>query len=256
MKRWVSLHDLILSNAGALSKIKGFFKYVKKGVDDGVTYAFSNVNEQDEYFENQMQNIQTFINGLKEVTQHADSMTRAQKALASVIIKLSCQYKSYSLVEYTPLYRIISSLANYYDGVRKIESRISSDEDLKLTDTLKFHLSNLEASKELLIRRIKCYVAQENSLKALNKAKSKNENIPIAEDHYQQCIKKCTDISSSAKAEIEKENRERVIDLKKNLISYAELQILHMKVDLPIIQGSYKRYNRYSRKNHNRRIYR
>lgn len=61
--------------------------------------------------------------------------------------------------------------------MQKIESRVASDEDFKLGDTLRYYTRDSQAAKTLLIRRLKCLMAYEAANKILEKARHKNKDI-------------------------------------------------------------------------------
>ncbi|KAF0987416.1 hypothetical protein HZS_1759 [Henneguya salminicola] len=156
-------------------------------------------------------------------------MTLSQKRQSNLMIKLSIQLSYFASHEYTTLSRIIDPLAAFFDKARKTECRISSDEDLKLSDTFRADFWNSAECKDLLLRRIKNYVAADKSFKALTKAKQTNLNVAIADDQYQQDLNKFDSISESAKSELNRQNSERIDLYNKNLTAYCDLQINHLK---------------------------
>ncbi|CAJ0958812.1 unnamed protein product [Ranitomeya imitator] len=85
------------------------------------------------------------------------------------------------------------------DIIPKIEARISADEDLKLSDLLKYYLRESQAAKDLLYRRSRSLVDYENANKALDKARAKNKDVLSAETTQQLSCQKFEKISESAK---------------------------------------------------------
>lgn len=63
----------------------------------------------------------------------------------------------------------------YY--LQKLEGRVASDEDLKLSDTLRYYMRDSTAGKDLLYRRTRSLVDYENANKALEKARTKNKEV-------------------------------------------------------------------------------
>lgn len=61
--------------------------------------------------------------------------------------------------------------------LQKIESRVASDQDLKLADTLRYYMRDSQAAKSLLVRRLKCLANYENANRTLEKARHKNKDI-------------------------------------------------------------------------------
>lgn len=58
-----------------------------------------------------------------------------------------------------------------------MEGRVSSDQDLKLGDTLRYYQRDSNAAKALLVRRLRCLSAYEAANKNLEKARSKNKDV-------------------------------------------------------------------------------
>ena len=54
---------------------------------------------------------------------------------------------------------------------------MASDEDLKLSDTLRYYMRDSNAAKNLLYRRLRALATYENCNKALDKARSKNKDV-------------------------------------------------------------------------------
>lgn len=58
-----------------------------------------------------------------------------------------------------------------------MEGRVSSDQDLKLGDTLRYYQRDSNAAKALLVRRLRCLAAYETANRNLEKARSKNKDV-------------------------------------------------------------------------------
>ena len=58
-----------------------------------------------------------------------------------------------------------------------MEGRVSSDQDLKLGDTLRYYQRDSNAAKALLVRRLRCLAAYEAANRNLEKARSKNKDV-------------------------------------------------------------------------------
>uniref|UniRef100_A0A8C0LL14 Sorting nexin/Vps5-like C-terminal domain-containing protein n=1 Tax=Canis lupus dingo TaxID=286419 RepID=A0A8C0LL14_CANLU len=116
----------------------------------------------------------------------------------------------------------------------KIEARVSADEDLKLSDLLKYYLRESQAAKDLLYRRSRSLVDYENANKALDKARAKNKDVLQAETSQQLCCQKFEKISESAKQELIDFKTRRVAAFRKNLVELAELELKHAKVSVTL----------------------
>lgn len=69
-----------------------------------------------------------------------------------------------------PFYSVCCTLKN-------MEGRVSSDQDLKLGDTLRYYQRDSNAAKALLVRRLRCLAAYEAANRNLEKARSKNKDV-------------------------------------------------------------------------------
>jgi sorting nexin-5/6/32 len=61
--------------------------------------------------------------------------------------------------------------------LQKLEGRVASDEDLKLSDTLRYYMRDSAAAKNLLYRRLRALANYETATKNLEKARAKNKEV-------------------------------------------------------------------------------
>ena len=54
---------------------------------------------------------------------------------------------------------------------------MSTDQDLKLSDTLRYYMRDTTAAKNLLFRRLRCLANYETANRALEKARAKNKDV-------------------------------------------------------------------------------
>lgn len=73
-----------------------------------------------------------------------------------------------------PFHNIIINIRFIYQN---LETRVASDQDLKLGDTLRYYQRDSDAAKALLIRRLRCLAAYETANRNLEKARSKNKDV-------------------------------------------------------------------------------
>ena len=59
---------------------------------------------------------------------------------------------------------------------------MASDEDLKLSDTLRYYMRDSAAAKNLLYRRLRALANYEAATKNLDKARSKNKDVQAVSD--------------------------------------------------------------------------
>lgn len=69
-----------------------------------------------------------------------------------------------------------------------MEGRVSSDQDLKLGDTLRYYQRDSNAAKALLVRRLRCLAAYEAANRNLEKARSKNKDVHAVRENISRMI--------------------------------------------------------------------
>ncbi|VDO55021.1 unnamed protein product, partial [Brugia timori] len=119
-----------------------------------------------------------------------------------------------------------------FEKLKKHESRVATDEELKLGDTLQYYMKDTDAAKDLLYRRMRCLANYEGANKTLERARGRNKDIPRAESEQSEACKKFEDISEVAKGELLDLKKRRLTAFKKNLTDLADLQIKHAKVTI------------------------
>jgi sorting nexin-5/6/32 len=94
----------------------------------------------------------------------------------------------------------LNKVADYFEKARKTENRVSSDTDLKMSDTLRYYMRDSKAALDLLYRRSKRLADFENETKNLDKARAKNKDVQIAEAAQQNAKLKFEQISEVSKS--------------------------------------------------------
>uniref|UniRef100_A0A8L2Q3Z7 Sorting nexin 5 n=1 Tax=Rattus norvegicus TaxID=10116 RepID=A0A8L2Q3Z7_RAT len=206
--------DLSVRRKNTKEMFGGFFKSVVKSADE---VLFSGVKEVDDFFEQEKNFLINYYNRIKDSCAKADKMTRSHKNVADDYIH--------------------TAACLHILCAEKVEGRVSSDEDLKLTELLRYYMLNIEAAKDLLYRRTKALIDYENSNKALDKARLKSKDVKLAETHQQECCQKFEQLSESAKEELINFKRKRVAAFRKNLIEMSELEIKHARNNVSLLQS-------------------
>ncbi|VDN34011.1 unnamed protein product [Gongylonema pulchrum] len=62
--------------------------------------------------------------------------------------------------------------------VHAFQSRVATDEELKLSDTLRYYMKDTDAAKDLLYRRMRCLANYEAANKNLERCRGRNKDIP------------------------------------------------------------------------------
>ncbi|XP_057384978.1 sorting nexin-5 isoform X2 [Balaenoptera acutorostrata] len=226
--------DLSVRRKNTKEMFGGFFKSVVKSADE---VLFSGVKEVDDFFEQEKHFLSNYYDRIKGSCAKADRMTSAHKNVADDYIHTAACLHSLALEEPTVIKKYLLKAAELFEKLRKVESRVSSDEDLKLTELLRYYMLNIEAAKDLLYRRTKALIDYENSNKALDKARLKSKDVKLAEAHQQECCQKFEQLSESAKEELINFKRKRVAAFRKNLIEMSELEIKHARNNVSLLQS-------------------
>jgi sorting nexin-5/6/32 len=96
----------------------------------------------------------------------------------------------------------LNKLSDYFELARKTEGRVSSDTDLKLSDTLRYYSRDSKAALDLLYRRTRRLADFETENKNLDKARLKHKDEKQAETAQQLAKQKFENISDVARGGI------------------------------------------------------
>jgi len=128
------------------------------------------------------------------------------------------------------LKKILLNVSDYLEKARKIETRLASDEDLKLTDTFLYYKRDTVAAQDLLMRRLRFMSEYENATKNLEKARLKGRTaMQYADVIQKQAKENFLSISSLAKQELIDYKKRRVASFREAFTDIAELEIKHLK---------------------------
>uniref|UniRef100_A0A8B9HVH9 Sorting nexin n=1 Tax=Astyanax mexicanus TaxID=7994 RepID=A0A8B9HVH9_ASTMX len=211
--------DLSVRRKNAKEFFGGFFKNMVKSADE---VLISGIKDVDEFFEQEKTFLLDYFSKIKDATAKAEKMTRSHKSNYLLICLHSlCVINAY---------RHLEKFSELLEKLRKVEGRVASDQELKLTELLRYYMRDIQAAKDLLYRRARALADYENSNKALDKARLKSKDIPQAEENQRQCLQKFDKLSESGKQELTSFKGRRVVAFRKNLIEMAELEIKHAKV--------------------------
>nr|XP_022332612.1 sorting nexin-6-like isoform X2 [Crassostrea virginica] len=188
--------DLSVRGKNKKEKIGGFFKSITKTADE---VLLANQKDVDEFFENEKSFLVEYNNKIKDATHKSDRMTKCHGEVADSYIQISSGFVQLATVENTELDKIFTKVAEALEKTRKLEGRVATDEDLKLSDTLRYYMKDSQAAKDLLYRRARALADYENANKALEKARLKNKEVAQAEKTQQSACEKFEKISEVAK---------------------------------------------------------
>lgn len=225
-------HDLSVRGKNKKEKLGGFFKTITKSADE---VLLSSQKDVDEFFESEKTFLIEYHNKIKDATIKSDKMTKAHKNVADNYIQISSGFVQLATIENTELDKVFTKVAEALEKARKLESRVASDEDLKLSDTVRYYMRDSLAAKNLLYRRTRSLVDYENANKNLEKARTKNKDVPVAEKAQQSCCEKFEKISETAKKELTEFKQRRIGYFKKNFVELVELELKHAKAQVQLL---------------------
>uniref|UniRef100_A0A671YNB6 Sorting nexin 5 n=1 Tax=Sparus aurata TaxID=8175 RepID=A0A671YNB6_SPAAU len=222
--------DLTVRRKNAKEMFGGFFKNMVKTADE---VLISGIKEVDDFFEQEKTFLLDYYSKIKDSTAKAEKMTRAHKSMRKFFY-ITILNRIFFMLWLIFFLRHLEKLSDLFEKLRKVEGRVASDQELKLTELLRYYMRDIQAAKDLLYRRARALADYENSNKALDKARLKSKDIPQAEEHQQHCLQKFDKLSESGKKELTSFKGRRVVAFRKNLIEMAELEIKHAKVSSTI----------------------
>jgi sorting nexin-5/6/32 len=189
--------DLSVRGKNKKEKISGLIASFSKSADDMV---LSNTQKDiDEFFERERIFLSEYYTHIRECTAKSDRMTRSHKSVADSYIKISAALSLLSASDDPKLQSTYQKIGDCFEKCRKIEGRVSSDEDLKLSDTFRYYMKDTAAAKDLLYRRLRSLANYEAANRNLDKARFKNRDVQAAEALQQDACEKFEKISKLAK---------------------------------------------------------
>uniref|UniRef100_A0A8C2PYU8 Sorting nexin 5 n=1 Tax=Cyprinus carpio TaxID=7962 RepID=A0A8C2PYU8_CYPCA len=227
--------ELSVRRKNAKEMFGGFFKNMVKSADE---VLISGVKEVDEFFEQEKNFLLDYSIKIKDATAKAEKMTRSHKNVADDYNHISGALNNTAADNNTAFKKHLEKCAEVFEKLRKVEDRMASDQELKLTELLRYYTRDIQAAKDLLYRRARALADYENSNKALDKARLKGKDVAQAEENQKQCLQKFDKLSESGKKELTSFKARRVVAFRKNLIEMTELEIKHAKNSVSLLQGS------------------
>ncbi|XP_032735378.1 sorting nexin-32 isoform X1 [Lontra canadensis] len=224
--------DLSVRGKNRKELLGGFLRNIVKSADEALITSMSGLKEVDDFFEHERTFLLEYHTRIRDACLRADRVMHSHKCLADDFIPISAALNSLGTQEVNQLKTSFLKLAELFERLRKLEGRVASDEDLKLSDMLRYYMRDSQAAKDLLYRRLRALADYENANKALDKARTRNREVRIAESHQQLCCQRFERLSDSAKQELMDFKSRRVSSFRKNLIELAELELKHAKQPL------------------------
>ncbi|RDD44836.1 Sorting nexin-6 [Trichoplax sp. H2] len=220
--------DLNVRLKNRKEKLGSFFKVLTKSVDE----------DADDFFENEKRFLVDYHTRVKEALKASDKMTISHKGTAGCYLSIGSATNQMGTSEPTSLNKFLSRFGGLIEKYRKIDNRVVADEDLKLSDILRYYARDLSSAKDLLYRRSRCVSSYENANKGLEKARNKNKDVQTAEKVQQAAREKFENMSEIAKQELLDFKQKRVTAFKRNLSELAELELKHAKIAAQLFRNT------------------
>lgn len=228
--------DLCAKPRGKLNIFGGLVKSLGKTTDE--LYLGATVRDVNDFFENELQFLTEYHQHLKEAAQRTERMTNKHKDVADDHQKIANYLMQLSTLEHGNMEIFVAKTADIFEKLKNMEARVSSDQDLKLGDTLRYYQRDSHAAKALLVRRLRCLASYEAANRNLEKARSKNKDVHAAENAQAQACEKFEKMSACGKEELVGFRNRRVQAFKKGLTEMAELEIKHAKGQYEFLRQS------------------
>ncbi|EEB18301.1 Sorting nexin-6, putative [Pediculus humanus corporis] len=226
--------DLLVRGKNKLEKIGSFMNSVSVTTDEYLLSA--KVKDINEFFEEEKNFLIDYHNHLKDATAKADKMTRKHKDVADCYLHISAGFTQLSTIDHKDLDKFLVKVTETFEKARKLEARVASDEDLKLSDTLRFYMRELSAAKRLLYRRLRCLAEYTNANRNLEKVRTKNKDVHAAEKTQINACNLFQQMDKKAEEELLNFKDRRIADFRKNLVELAELEIKHAKSQVSLLK--------------------
>ena len=230
--------DLSVREKNRKEVLGGLLRSIVRSADEVLITGISGLKEVDDFFEHERTFLVEYHTRIRDTCQRADRVMHSHKCLADNYIPISAALSSLGTQEVNQLKRSFLKLAELFERLRQLEGRVASDEDLKLSDMLRYYMRDSQAAKDLLYRRLRALADYENANKALDKARTRNREVRPAESRQQLCCQRFERLSDSAKQELMDFKSRRVSSFRKNLIELAELELKHAKASTLLLQNT------------------
>ncbi|XP_055684682.1 sorting nexin-6 isoform X1 [Lutzomyia longipalpis] len=228
--------DLCAKPRKKMDLLGGLVRSLGKTTDE--LYLGATVRDVNDFFEKELQFLTDYHTQLKEAAVRTEKMTKKHKEVADSHIRISSSLVELSTAETGSMEKFLAKVAEVFEKIRNMEGRVSSDQDLKLGDTLRYYQRDSHAAKALLIRRLRCLAAYEAANRNLERARAKNKDVHAAENAQTQACQKFETMSAHGKQELVGFRTRRVAAFKKSLIEMAELEGKHAKTQYEFLRQS------------------
>lgn len=228
--------DLSVRRKNTKERMGSLWKGFSKSFDESM--LLKGHKDVDPWFEEEKKFLTDYHAALKETTKMSDKVTKSHKLLADSHIGVATYLALLSIGKDDPLLTLYKKTSDSLEKIRKLEGRTASDEDLKLSDLLRYYDTNCQAALDLLYRRTRSLANAENANKKLEAAKAKGKGVHEAEANQQTSSAKFEKLTEIGKQELQTFKARRVMEFKKNLMELSELEMKHAKSQVSILKST------------------
>ncbi|XP_066893681.1 sorting nexin-32 isoform X2 [Kogia breviceps] len=139
--------DLSVRGKNRKELLGGFLRNIVKSADEALITGMSGLKEVDDFFEHERTFLLEYHTRIRDACLRADRVMHSHKCLADDYIPISAALSSLGTQEVNQLKTSFLKLAELFERLRKLEGRVASDEDLKLSDMLRYYVRDSQAAK-------------------------------------------------------------------------------------------------------------
>ncbi|XP_011246920.1 sorting nexin-32 isoform X2 [Mus musculus] len=139
--------DLSVREKNRKEVLGGLLRSIVRSADEVLITGISGLKEVDDFFEHERTFLVEYHTRIRDTCQRADRVMHSHKCLADNYIPISAALSSLGTQEVNQLKRSFLKLAELFERLRKLEGRVASDEDLKLSDMLRYYMRDSQAAK-------------------------------------------------------------------------------------------------------------
>jgi len=215
-------------------KLVGMFSTFQRTGDEFL--LGSTQKDVDDFFEQEKHFLLDYNQQLKDASIKSQKVTSAQKVLADNYIQMASSMLNIASLESPKLESFLTKLSDTLEKIRRCESKLVGDQDLKLTDCLKYHCLDTAAAKDLLFRRLRCLANYEKANKDLDLARTRNKDVAAAENRQSEACTAFERLSNTARTELAMQKKGRVEHVRSNMEQLVELEVKHGKAHSQLLR--------------------
>ncbi|KAM9764279.1 LOW QUALITY PROTEIN: sorting nexin-32 [Dama dama] len=125
----------------------GFLRNIMKSADEALITGMSGLKEVDDFFEHERTFLLEYHTCIQDACLWADQVMHSESSLADDYMPISAALSSLGSQEVKPAKDSFFKLAELFERLRELEGQVASNEDLKLSDMLRYYMRDSQAAK-------------------------------------------------------------------------------------------------------------